>query len=177
MNLDQFTVWLLQQKDPSKTILLADSYMRHYHKIGKSTFVLPTEHNVIEPLIESFAEDHRGFVEYIKGVREQLQDDDRKTAVHDVYRTMLVRQAQQDRRKRIDEALAVYESRRPKMQYDDRVNYVKRLEQLWGRDRYKYMDMNRGHKTRLTTDERAETLARYWDEVDSRIQKGEYIDV
>ncbi len=175
-DLKSFTEWLYTLPHPGDALMLADSYMRHYNKVGASKFMLPQDHSVFMAPIVAFANDLPSFVKYVKDLRDSM-DEKRKNEIHEVYRTLLIRVAQQERRKRIDRACAVYEERVAKLSYTDRLAYQRKLEQVWGVGRMDYMKMHRVGKQRLTTDERADVLAKFWVQIEADIEKGEFLNV
>lgn len=176
MNLQEFTDWLLDQSKPADWIALADQYIQAYNKLGKDKFVLPNIHSRLKIIIEVFAHNRGGFVEYIKGVRDAAHPAV-KSDIHKLYRTILTRDLQAARRARLTRVLDLYESANGKLPYTDRLAYMTKVERLWGKERLAYMKANRFGRNRLALDEQAIVLEDFWKHIDERIDRGELPNV
>lgn len=171
MNLSEFTSWLLDEANPSDWVQLADQYIQTYNKLGKERFVLPNIHSKLKILIEIFANDRKGFVEYIKGVRDASHAAV-KSDIHKIYRTILTRDLQAARRVRLNRVVDLYESTHGKLKYSDRLAYMGAVEKAWGKERLAYMKAYRLGKKRLSLDEQANVLDDFWAIIDKKIDEG-----
>jgi uncharacterized coiled-coil DUF342 family protein len=154
---------------------LVDAYIIQLHKLGRQ-FILPHEHAELKPLVEAYANDLPKFVAYIKAIRDAVpQRGNTYIALHELYRTLNVRQVQQERRARAGKAWEWLERKHPKLDYEQKTRWLRKLEQQWGRERLAYMDDIRRKldKPRLTTEEREEVLDEFWREIDAGIKRGE----
>ncbi len=174
MSLPELTDHLAVDPKAADKLRLADSYMLQQQRLGRN-FVLPDKHAEIEPIIERYAQNLTKFVDYVKSLRDQAPPrSDGYFALHELYRTLEVRMIQQQRRERAKRAYAWLEHNHPKLTYEQRQRWLRKLEQQWGRDRMDFLDAQRRKtgKGRLSTEEREELLQEFWAEVDAEIAAG-----
>lgn len=168
------TQHLLNDPSAADKLRLVDDYIAHRQRAGRR-FILPHEHGELEPLIEEYSDNFPRFVEYVKRLRDTVPPrSEVYIALHELYRTLDVRMVQQQRRDRAKRALEVYERKNPKASYDDKMKWLRRLEQAWGRRRMATLEEHR-RKTlagRLSTEEREAILKEFWQEVDKEITAG-----
>lgn len=167
---------LLNAKDPGKLLLMADNYLQSMQKMGNS-FVLPHEHTILAPILEYYAGDLRGWVKYVKGIRDRLvRGTEAWDSVYVLYRTLEIRAVQRERRERlsaaVDKAVALG------LIEDDveiKRRYANRCTNEWARMRTARLDSLRAgtSRKRISEDERNEILKEFWDEIDQLIAAGE----
>lgn len=175
MSLPELTDHLASDPQAADKLRLADNYMLQRQRMGR-TFRLPDEHAEIEPLIEKYSTNLSKFVAYVKNLRDQAQPrSSGYIALHELYRTLEVRMIQQERRERARKAYAWVEKNHPKLNYEQRQRWIRKLEQQWGRERMQFLEGYRGKtKTgRLSTEEREELLQEFWAEIDKRVDGGD----
>lgn len=175
MSLLELTDHLAGDPKAAEKLRLADNYILQQQRMGRH-FRLPDEHADIEPLIERYAKDLNKFVAYVKSLRDQAPPrSEGYLALHEFYRTLEVRMIQQQRRDRARRAYAWLEKNYPKLTYEQKQRWVRKLEQQWGRERMRFLDEHR-RKTgtgRLSVEEREELLEGFWAEIDRAVAKGE----
>lgn len=161
---------------PDAWLRTADRYISTYNKDPKH-FVLPKNHRDMLPVIEEYAYDLRGFVQFIAKVRDLCRRGDAE-AVQKLYRTVNGRLTQQERRARFDRALEkAQELYGPYPDYMTRMRWLSALEQVWRRRRLRYLDDARAKVgRRLTRDEVGEAAAAFWAELDVDIDAGKVPD-
>lgn len=175
--LGEATDFLLRCNTPADWIELADGYMQQYNK-NPDRFILPREHVVLLPLIEAYALDFTRWIRFVRSLRDELfevegRNGARYRAVHAAFRTLEVRYVQQERRERIRQAVAWLESEYPALTTDQKKLWVKRLEQLWMKQRRAWLTGHRKQRgTRLTLDEQRQVLDEFWADVDDNIKQG-----
>ena len=176
MSLDKFRTLLLKQANPEKTIRLADHYIRQYDEL-KDEFVLPKEHATVAPAIEYFVGDLAAWVGFVRGIREDLPKGSlQHRGVHNIYRTLYIRITQQDRRTRLDAAVAqAVKKKIIPNNYDVKLRYVKKCTQVWQQRCASYLKAHRieTESGRLSTEEREELLEEFWKGIDTEIKRGE----
>ena len=154
---------------------MVDNYILQAHRFG-SEFVMPREHRSLKPLVTRFFGNFNRFVFFVKEVRDaSAPRSKQQAALHGLYRTLEVRLVQQERRDRVRRAVDWLEREHPRLTYDSRLRWARKLEQGWGRRRLSYMEDYRRMtaKHRLSTEEREEVLARFWTMIDNEINNGE----
>ena len=177
-DLRQSTVWLLRAHDAAKWLRLADSYIQAFNRMPQQ-FVLPREHAVLKPVIDSFATDTQAFAAYIRAVRDGSEGAT-YDEIHDLYRTVSVRALQTQRRNRIRKAALllvprVEEALGRVLRYDDEVVLAKFVEQRWGVMRLDAMAEARNElsKKRLPSEDRAALLENFWKGLDEALDTGD----
>lgn len=159
----------------AEKLRLADSYILQQQRFG-SDFVLPEEHEELQPIIDRYGKNLEKFVAYVRDIRNSVEP--RKSAyvaLHELYRMLEVRLVQQQRRERAKRALTWLSRKHPRLSSEQRLRWLRKLEQLWGKQRMQYMDVERRKtaKGRLSTEEREEILAEFWKEIDRQVDAGE----
>lgn len=153
----------------------ADRYIQSYLEDPKG-FVLPKDYAFLRPLIEHYAYDLEGFVHYVVGVRDCFE---RKTApfvsLQQLYRTIMGRYVQQVRRERADRAIAKAQELYGDTDFHTRLQWVSKLEHDWAQRRLDFLAKyrERSENNRISTDERTELLAEFWDAIETEIHNGE----
>lgn len=174
-DLKETTDYLL--RNPSnikKWLTLADKYMQTFAK-DPSIFLLPKTHEILKPLIEAYALNTDGFVQYLVGIRDSFSKEDLAwEQVQSIHRRINGRYVQQQRRERAKRAVAKAEALYGPTDYHTRLKWVSDLEHSWAQRRLLYLDDCRGNFTsdRLDTETRAEALAEFWDVIDTEIHEG-----
>lgn len=166
---------LINDPKAADKLVLVDSYITQLHKLGKQ-FILPNDHSELKPLVESYADDLPKFVAYVRAIRDAVPfRSSSYLSLHELYRTLNVRVVQQERRARANRALEWLATHHPKLTYEQRTKWLRKLEQKWGRERLQYMDIYRrkSRRDRLTTDEREEILQEFWADIDQTITNGD----
>lgn len=174
-NIRELTQKLIDDPRAADKLKLADGYIVSKHKLGRQ-FVLPREHAEIQPLLDKYAQDLPGFVEYVKGIRDTVVPrGNTYVSLHELYRTLKVRQTQQERRDRAHRAITWFEKKHPKATTEQKSRWLRKLEQQWGRERMQAMSdaRRKTRRPRLTTAEREEVLAEFWVAVDKEIAAGD----
>lgn len=175
MSLPELTDRLAIDPHVAEKLRLADSYMLQLQRMGRN-FMLPDEHSILQPLIDRYGKNFSKFVAYVKSVRDTVPPrSSNYIALHELYRMLEVRLVQQQRRERARKALAWLEKHHPKLSFEQKQKWIRKLEQQWGKERMATLDIAR-RKTvrgRVTTEERESVLEEFWDEVDKRVEKGD----
>lgn len=175
MSLREATRQILDSDRPAEWLRLADLYMNTYNQMPE-TFVLPAQHAMLKPVIDTFKSDLERFVLYVQAIRDQYGPGEKRVELQKLYRTILVRQMQQSRRSRVGRALKVVETMLNRgLGPDERERVSRKLDQHWARRRQLYLEgARRGtDKGRLSSDERSELLNEFWAEVDAEIDRRE----
>ncbi len=166
---------LLNDPQPASQLQMVDAYIDQRKKMG-TKFVLPKEHSHLKPLIDHYQKDLDSFVDYVRDIRDDVPPrGNTYISLHELYRTLRVRRVQQERRARGRRALDWLEKNYPKATIDQKMRWLRKLEQQWGKDRFHAMDVARDKikgADRLTTDEREDVLNKFWADVDNDIKKG-----
>lgn len=167
---------LVEFENPATILRLADNYLQQVAELGDS-FVLPKQYTVIHPILEYYAGDLAGWVDYVKRIRDAFGPRSQaRTDLHALYRTLSIRHVQQIRRERLNAAIA--KAIALHLIPDDpeaKRRYEKRCVVEWGMRRDALLNEHRGrtHTGRLSTDEREEILARFWQVIDTEVNNGE----
>lgn len=177
MDLRSATSIILRAQDAAAQLRLADTYMQAYNKMP-SMFVLPAEHAKLQPIIEAFANNSSGFVEYLRAVRDSVEGV-AKDEIHDLYRTVSVRVLQHSRRARLRRALdlilpAVEERNGSPLPYENQMRVLRCIEQIWGSMRIEMLSRERNAMNSKRLDEvgRAALLQEFWRGLDSELAAG-----
>lgn len=158
-----------------KWLTLADKYMQTFTQ-DPLNFLLPKAHEILKPLIEVYARNTDGFLQYIMGVRDSFAKGD--NAWEDaqlVYRRINGRYVQQLRRERskraVEKAQELYGS---PPTYNARLQWISDLEHGWAQRRLSFLDAARKQLTnnRVDTETRAELLLEFWETIDMEIYEG-----
>lgn len=177
MELREATAWMLKEPSPAKWLRLADTYIQAYNRVPNQ-FVLPRDHLVLKPVIDAFALDTAAFAAYIRAVRDGSHGE-QFDELHDLYRTVSVRALQTQRRNRFRKAAllavpAVEKALGRPLHYDDEVVVAKFIEQKWAAMRMEAMATARAERknNRLSTEDRALVLEKFWRELDEALERG-----
>lgn len=162
-----------RKPDPATWLKTVDGYIISYNKDPK-VFILPKTHKDMLPLIEEYAYDLPGFVQFIQKVRDTTSGDNYES-VHKLYRTINGRLVQQKRRERFDRALdKAVERYGPYPDYMTRQRWISALEQKWRKMRLEHLDCERAkHSKRLTREQVAYIVSQFWEELDAEIEQGD----
>jgi Ca2+-binding EF-hand superfamily protein len=175
MALPELTDHLIKDPQVASKLRLADSYMLQVERMGRQ-FRVPEEHSDLTPIIERYSRNFSRFVSYVKDLRDTVPPrSESYIALHELYRMLEVRLVQQQRRERARKALAWLEKNYPKLNSEQKLRWVRKLEQQWGKRRMAAMDDVR-RKTlrgRLSTTEREGVLQEFWHEIDQEVEKGD----
>lgn len=175
MSLPELTDHLASDPQAADKLRLADNYMLQRQRMGRQ-FRLPDEHADIEPIIDRYGTNLEKFVSYVKALRDQAPPrSSGYIALHELYRTLEVRMIQQQRRERARKAYTWLEKNYPKLTYDQRQRWIRKLEQQWGRERMAFLEgyRNKTKTGRLSTEEREELLQEFWADIDQGVDKGD----
>ena len=134
MNVREATDFIIASESPARWLTLLDMYIHQYNQIP-AAFVLPREYEVLLPLIQVLARAHKKLPEYIRNVRDELPKDVRRDGVNALYRTVMTRYLQQDRRARVSRAVDKAITLWGPLTREQRVRYESKLYTLWGRRR------------------------------------------
>jgi hypothetical protein len=170
-----FTEKLMRDPNAADQLRIADNYIRQLHQLGRH-FALPKEYAHLKPLIDAYSDDQDQFVQLVKHIRDTVPPkQEGYVALHELYRTLLVRQVQHARRVRAGRALDWLKSHHPLLTAKQRLAWVHKLEQQWGRRRMKMMEEARktSYSERLNTTEREQLLEAFWRAIDAEIDKGQ----
>ena len=167
---------LLYLPNAAEILRIADSYLTSMGRLG-TNFVLPMEHAVVKPILDYYTGDLKGWVKYVRGVRNAFgRDSDQWTAMQELYRTVEIRNTQRERRDRLHAAIAMAVKRGLiEDTVDERKRYEKRCVQEWMKQRTLMLDAARrgSSKKKLNEDDRAMLLDEFWDNIDQLIAAGE----
>lgn len=165
-----------------KWLSVADKHMQSYaqeHKKSQAekpiTFLLPKAHAFMRPLIETYASNIEAFTEYLIGLRDRF---DRNSAaykeVQKVYRRINGRYIQQQRRERMERAVAKAEKLYGKIPFMQRMQWMAKLEHQWAKQRLDFLEAQRARheNDRLPAEDRVERLAEFWENIDTEINEG-----
>ena len=173
--LKECTNTLLRNPDKVKEWLsLADKYMQTFAQ-NKEMFLLPKAHEFLKPLIEAYALDPEGFVQFLVELRNCY---DRRSAqfveVQAIYRRVNGRYVQQSRRERIGRAVAKAEELHGEIPFTLRMQWMANLEHEWAQRRLAFLEQQRQRLKleRLSTEMRTEYLLEFWDMIDTEIYEG-----
>lgn len=177
MSLRKTTERLVVMPDVATWLSIADTHIQSYNKL-KSRFILPAEHTLIQPVVETFAEDTARFADYIRAVRDSTEGMAYDELNH-LYRTVSLRALQVTRRNRIRKAVTVLlpqieRTLKRDVSYDEQLVLGRFIEQLWGAMRLEAMAKERDARNlkRLSAEVRNEILNEFWDAIDKKLAKG-----
>lgn len=166
MELRDSTLALITSSNPATLLKLADKYIETYNAVP-DRFVLPREHVVLKPVIESFHDSLGDFVAYLRAIRNYLSGVE-KDEVHRLYRTILTRHVQQVRRSRVERALkSVEKMLGRKLDSDERKRLGRKLEQHWHARREALRRANKGAA------QGQGMFDEFWKTIDTEIENGD----
>ena len=157
-----------------KWLTLADKYMQTFEK-DPNIFLLPKAHEFLKPIIEAYARNPEGFLQYLLGLRDSFSKQDLAWLhVQTIYRRLNGRYVQQQRRERSNRAVDKAKELYGEVTFTARLGWVAELEHDWAKRRLDFLDGYRAKSTtdRIDHDTRAELLAEFWDIIDTEIHKG-----
>jgi hypothetical protein len=177
MDLREFRATVLRLDSPEGVLRLADEYLQEFEKKG-DRFILPSDHALVKPVLETYRNDLAGWVKFVKGIRDRLPVDGRKfhAGVHDLYRTLLVRLTQHERRVRLDAAVAkAVQKGMIENEFEAKMRYSRRCTQVWKqrKDNLLRQHAKSSKKGVLSVEERDGILEQYWQLVNEEIEHGE----
>jgi hypothetical protein len=175
MDLKEFRATVLRLDRPEDVLKLADSYLTRMQEMGDK-FILPREHVLVKPALEYYAGDLAGWVKFVKSVRDRLPKDGRTfhQGIQELYRTLEIRLTQQERRERLDAAVAVAVKKRLiDDDYDSKMRYARRCTQVWKIRRDNLLKAHIPKKGRISLEERDELLTKFWEDIMAEIRNGE----
>jgi hypothetical protein len=141
-----------------------------------SIFLLPKSHEFLKPLIEAYAFNIDGFVQYLVGIRDSFSKEDLAwEQVQSIQRRINGRYVQQQRRERAARAITKAEELYGKTDYHSRLKWVSDLEHKWASRRLLFLDKHRDSLKgeRIDTETRAELLLEFWEIIDTEIFEGD----
>ena len=142
---------------------------------NRVNFLLPKAHEVLGPVIHTYAHDTEGFTKYLLELRDTFSKQDLAwEQVQKLQRRVNGRFVQQQRRERSSRAVVKAIELHGEADYHQRLQWVAKLEHEWAGRRLLFLDAYRDtrKKTRIDTETRAELLAQFWDIVDTEIFEG-----
>lgn len=177
MDLRELRDTLLRIDHPEKLLLLADKYLTQVEELGDD-FILPKDHVIIKPILEYYSGDLPGWLKFVKGVRDRLPMAGRKfhEGVNDLYRTLEVRLTQQERRERLDRAVATAVAKKLiSNDTTEKIRYARRCTQSWKMRRENLLKVTASQtgNNRLSVAERETLLHEFWQQIDEEIYNGE----
>lgn len=158
-------------KTVKKWLTLADKYMQSY-VAEPDIFIMPPSHKFLTPLVDIYARNTEGFVQYIIMVRDSFSKEDAAwEQVQSVHRRINGRLVQQLRRERSNRAIAKAETLYGETDYHTRLQWVSALEHGWAKRRLAFLNdwRKKSAEPRLDVETRAELLAEFWDIIDTEI--------
>jgi hypothetical protein len=170
--LPECTNILLRNPDSIKDWLsIADKHMQTYAE-NPNLFLLPRAHEFLKPLIESYADNTEGFIEYLTGLRDCFDRGTRQFSdIQSVYRRVNGRHVQQTRRERINRAVSKAEELYGEIPFTHRMRWMAELEHEWAQRRLMFLEVQRERlkQERLSSEQRTEYLLEFWDAIDTEI--------
>lgn len=165
----------LRSPDKLKSWLnLADTYMQAFVK-DKESFLMPKAHAFMAPVVEAYAKDIDGFVQYLVSLRDAFDRDSRVWEdVQTIHRRVNGRYIQQVRRERSGRALAKAQEIHGDAPFHEKLQWSSRLEHEWAQRRLAFLEKQRIRikEKHIPADLRAEFLAEFWDIIDTEIFEG-----
>jgi len=174
--IQQFKDVLRKSDSPAAVLDLADSYMPLAQKLG-AKFGLPPDHEYLRPVIAKYAADLSGWLTFIKKERDQRTkgarsyDDD----LHALYRRVHTRVVQQERRDRINRAIAAaLATGLIENTVDAKAAYSRKCVAAWQLRRQKVRkSLLGGGQERADRDEFNDAVDQMWADIDAEIARGE----
>lgn len=168
---------VLASRSPAEELRLVDNYIATWARLGKD-FLLPQKHAMLAPLIESFKGNPKLFLKYVRAVRDDIalargfSTMDYKE-LQELARTLDVRIVQQQRRERLRAAVDWLVREQPWLTVDQQRLWVRRIEQLWARQRLAWLAARRKEAGgRLSEGERRVALDEFWATIENNINNG-----
>jgi hypothetical protein len=159
----------------AKMLYLADKYLLMYDDLGEE-LTLPKEHEFIKPILEKFAKNPKSFSEWLFKLRNDLPKCAGRILINALYRKVMTRALQRERRVREDAAVRM--AIKIGLIIDDyaiKQAYVRKIVIEWGKRRTQLFDSERkfGKGQRIALHEQEAILADFWKTIEDEIEKGE----
>ena len=166
---------LLRNPDKINDLLIiVDKHMQSYAN-DKNLFVLPKQHEFLQPIIEAYSHDTGGFCEYLLNIRDNFDRKSRQFVdVQAIYRRINGRHVQHTRRERMAKAVKRADELFGPIAYTKRMQWMADLEHEWARRRLAFLEAQRKRlkQERLSTELRTEMLLEFWEIIDTEIFEG-----
>lgn len=174
--LGEATDFLLCVEDPASELMMVETLMENVRQHGEAYEVSHTYRHLV-PLVQAFTHNFTGWIKFVRALRDDIADGSGRSSARYVqmqrfFRTLEVRYAQQARRERIRQAVAWLESHYPALTADQKKLWVKRLEQLWMKQRHAWLNGHRQGNKHLTLEDQRRVLDEFWADVDENIRQG-----
>jgi hypothetical protein len=159
----------------AKMLYLADKYLLMYDDLGEE-LKLPKEHDFIKPILEKFAKNPKGFSEWLFKLRNDLPKCAGRVLINALYRKVMTRALQRERRTREDAAIRMaLKIGLINDDYATKQAYIRKIVLEWGKRRTEILDSERkfGKGPRIPLDEQEIILADFWKSIEAEIEKGE----
>ena len=168
------TETLRRRADIATWLRMADAYISQRNKMGDK-FVLPRDHEILAPIISSFATDMGAFGDYIRALRDATEGA-ANAEMHELYRVVSVRALQVVRRTRLRKAVKALTQTNAlgEVNYEGELRIGRLLEQSWGEMRMAAMADERSATTarKLNAEDRRILLDAFWKDIDTQIEAG-----
>lgn len=177
-DLAEFRRTLLAIASPDQWLILADDYIKRFESFSDTDqFELPAKHAWLEPAIAYYANDLKGWVKFVKSVRDRLPpNSDEFAKVFSYYKSVNSRLLVQRQRRLEDMAYDVAIRKRILEDTpDNRKRYAKRCTQVWKKQRQLMLDSARADSPtgRVSVDHSADLLKEFWKNIEAMIDNGE----
>jgi hypothetical protein len=162
--------WILNSRQPENVVMLADMYIEMQSR-EPTLFRLPVEHRNLLPVITKYHDDPKGFVDFVRELRD-LASKDAYKGLNELFRRVQSRFVQQERRRRLNLGVSLIENEvGVQFTFGQKQSVAMWLEQFWGKERTSRLeDARRAHsKGRLSSDERAEICDEFWAGIDEQL--------
>ena len=173
----QIAYGIAKRPDPAFDCDVADSY-RQLRQQLKHAFVLPREAGYLAPVLEACTDldRFRLFVRYVRDIAAEIHGDQSQQYIDmQVFlRKLDVRAAQRRRRQRSKAALRWARKHMPERSADERQLWLAKVEDEWIAERQLLLAEAKVRKgDRITVDEKADLVAQFWSDLDTRIEQGD----
>ena len=177
--IDEATEVILRQPEHIITrIDLLDRYIKSSDPNGPN-FLLPPEHEVLQPIGEKIGTNLNEFIQYILHLRDRFSKNSAEwRKIQAIYRKINTRYIQQQRRERTKKAIqANRKVFTEKPEYSVKLQWIANIEKIWAEKRLLYLEVRRksGHRAHLKYDELNEVLAEFWEQISEEIDRGDYV--
>jgi hypothetical protein len=169
---------ILRDADPATLLIAVESGIRVYQRAPDS-LVLPKDHKMLLPLIEAFAGKPAEFAEFVRSIRDDLEDSLHYEKLNTVFRRIFTKGVTMARRRRPTGAVLCVAKQLKKigreLEYRDKLVVANVLEKAWGAKRLQALRSTRSELRveRLTEEQKEDVLADYWRKVDKSIERGD----
>jgi hypothetical protein len=151
-----------------------DKHMQSYDQ-QHQTVLLPAGYDFLQPLAAAFARDLGGFSVFVLGLRDSFDRRSRQFVdIQKLYRRVNGRYVQQSRRERMARAAEKAEQLFGPVPYPQRIQWMTDVEHGWAKRRISFLKVARktSGEQHLPTEDRAEALLEFWDNIDTEIHDG-----